>query len=91
VLLIAKADDAAPRGPAYAPTDASRAEQQAHLARLRAVERYPGSTFTSPDNLTAEIFSTTILDWLAKALSLDFLAKEPSSSQPNNILQATGA
>jgi hypothetical protein len=51
VLLIAKADDAAPRGPSNAPTDASRAAQRAHLARLRAVERYPGSTFTSPDNL----------------------------------------
>ena len=51
VLLIAKADDAAPRGPNYAPTDASRAAQQAHLERLRAVGRYPGCTFTSPDNL----------------------------------------
>jgi hypothetical protein len=50
-LLIAKANDAAPRGPAYVPTEASRAAQLAHLARLRAVERYPGSTFTSPDNL----------------------------------------
>jgi hypothetical protein len=84
-LLIAKADDAAPRGPAFVPTDATRAAQLAHLARLRAVERYPGCSFTNPDNLTSEIFSTTILDFLAKALSLDFLAKEPSSPQPNNL------
>jgi hypothetical protein len=84
-LLIAKADDAAPRGPSNAPTDASRAAQQAHLARLRDVERFPGCVFTNPDNLTSEIFSTTILDLLAKALSLDFLAKEPSSPQPKNL------
>jgi Domain of unknown function (DUF4062) len=50
-LVIAKADDSAPRGPKYAPTDHSRAAQQEHLTRLSAVERYPGETFTSPDNL----------------------------------------
>src|ERR1700730_8135734 len=76
-LLIAKADDAAPRGPAYVPTDASRAAQQAHLAGLRAVERYPGgSPFTSPDNLAKQIAYTTILDLLAKA---------PSPRKPNNL------
>jgi hypothetical protein len=69
VLLIARADDAAPRGPRYAPTDASRAAAKAHLARLRAVERYPGSTFTSPDDLAKQIAYTTILDLLAKAQS----------------------
>ena len=76
VLLIAKAGDAAPRGPAYAPTDASRAAQQAHLARLRAVERYPDCTFTSPDNLAKQIAYTAILDLLAKA---------PSSRRPINL------
>ncbi|MDQ6867819.1 MAG: DUF4062 domain-containing protein [Pseudomonadota bacterium] len=75
-LLIAKADDSAPRGPAHAPTDASRAAQQAHLARLRAVERYPGCTFTNPDNLAKQIAYTTILDLLAKA---------PSPRKPNNL------
>jgi hypothetical protein len=76
VLLIAKADDAAPRGCSYAPTDASRTAQQAHLARLRAVERYPGSTFTNPDNLAKQIAYRTILDLMAKA---------PSSRKPNNL------
>jgi Domain of unknown function (DUF4062) len=75
-LLIAKADDAAPRGCSYAPTDASRTAQQAHLARLRVVERYPGSTFTNPDNLAKQIAYTTILDLMAKA---------PSSRKPNNL------
>jgi hypothetical protein len=68
-LLIAKADNAAPRGPAYAPTDASCAAQQAHLARLAAVERYPGSVFMSPDNLASQIAYTKILDLLARAQS----------------------
>src|SRR3954447_23480610 len=58
VLLIAKADDDAPRGPKYVSTDALRAAQQAHLERLREVERYPGSTFNSPDQLASYILSS---------------------------------
>jgi hypothetical protein len=69
VLLIAMAGADARRGPAYAATDASRIAQEGHLARLAAVERYPGSTFTSPDNLASQIAYTTILDLLAKAQS----------------------
>jgi hypothetical protein len=65
-LLIAKADDAAPRGPNYNPTDVSRAAQQMHLQRLSDIERYPGVTFASPDNLAKQIAYTTILDLLAK-------------------------
>jgi hypothetical protein len=66
VLLIAKAEDAAPRGPNYNPTDVSRAAQKAHLQRLSDIERYPGITFASPDNLAKQIAYTTILDLLAK-------------------------
>jgi Domain of unknown function (DUF4062) len=65
-LLIAQADDAAPRGPKFTPTEASRAAQQAHLNQLRAVERYPGCAFVSPDQLAKQIAYTTILDMLAK-------------------------
>jgi hypothetical protein len=65
-LLIAQADKAAPRGPEFASTEASRAAQQAHLNRLGAVERYPGCTFASPDQLAKQIAYTTILDLLAK-------------------------
>jgi Domain of unknown function (DUF4062) len=61
-LLIAQAHDTAPRGPNFTPTEASRAAQQAHLKRLRAVERYPGCTFVSPDQLAKQIAYTTILD-----------------------------
>jgi hypothetical protein len=67
LLVIAKADDAAPRGPKYAPTDDSRAAQREHLARLSAVERYPGGTFTGPDNLAKLVLSGAILELLATA------------------------
>jgi hypothetical protein len=66
VLLIAKADDAAARGVNYASTEASRIAQRTHLERLRAVERYPGFTFASPDNLAKQIAYTAILDLLAE-------------------------
>ena len=66
LLQIAKAHDEAPRGPRFASTEESRAAQRAHLERLRAVERYPGCTFTSPDNLAKQIFSGAILDLLAR-------------------------
>src|SRR5262249_35311401 len=80
VLLIAQADKDAPRGPAYAATDASRAAQKEHLARLRAVERYPGSTpFTSPDNLAKRIPLGTTPDLLAKARA------EAPPRQPHNL------
>jgi tetratricopeptide (TPR) repeat protein len=66
LLQIAQAHDEAPRGPRFAPTEKSRAAQRAHLERLRVVERYPGRTFTSPDNLAKQILSGAILDLLAR-------------------------
>ena len=72
LLFIAKAADSAERGPKYAPTDASRAAQAAHLARLKAMDRYPGCTFTSPDNLAKHILSSAILDLLVKAQVLAY-------------------
>jgi tetratricopeptide (TPR) repeat protein len=67
-LLIAQAADVAPRGPAFAATDASRAAQQAHLDRLRVVDRYPGKKigFDSVDELAKQIAYTTILDLLVE-------------------------
>jgi hypothetical protein len=66
-LLNARAADEAERGPKYAPTDASRAAQAAHLARLQALKRYPGCEFTGPDNLGKQIAYSVILDLLARA------------------------
>ena len=51
LLVIAKAADKAARGPNYAPTDASRVAQAAHLARLKALKRYPGCEFNGQDDL----------------------------------------
>jgi hypothetical protein len=65
-LLIVEAADSAPRGPRFTPTEASRAAQRAHLERLSEVERYPGCTFTSPDNLAKKILAGAILDLLAR-------------------------
>jgi len=64
-LYVATADKDAPRGPNYAPTEASREAQQAHLARLKEVHRYP-FRFTSPDNLAKLVFASGILDLLVK-------------------------
>ena len=55
--------------------DASRASQATHLARLKAMDRYPGCTFTSPDNLAKHILSSAILDLLVKAYAEE-LARE---------------
>jgi hypothetical protein len=64
-LLIARAKTVALRGPNFAPSDASRAAQAAHLARLKAFHRYPGTEFGSPDELAKQIAYTAILDLLA--------------------------
>jgi hypothetical protein len=66
LLLVAKAAETAERGPNYAPTDVSCAAQAAHLARLEAVNRFPGHTFTGPADLAKHIAYTAILDLLAK-------------------------
>jgi len=69
VLVIAKAAESAERGPKYAPTEYSRATQAAHLARLKEVERFPGCTFTSADNLAKYVLGGAILDLLVKAFA----------------------
>jgi hypothetical protein len=79
LLLIAKADRRAKRGPRYRPTRASRAAQAAHLARLRALKRYPGCEFNSPDDLAKHVLASAILDLLVKA----GLTKTPR--RPNNL------
>jgi tetratricopeptide (TPR) repeat protein len=66
LLLIAKAADAAERGPAYARPGDKGAAQIRHLSRLEAVKRYPGCTFASPADLAKHIAYTAILDLLVK-------------------------
>jgi tetratricopeptide (TPR) repeat protein len=72
-LLIAKAKPTALRGPKYAPDDASRAAQAAHLARLKAFYRYPGTEFGSPDELAKQIAYTAILDLLVEDYAKNFV------------------
>ena len=79
-LLVAKAADESERGPKCAPTDASRAAQAAHLARLEAVGRHAAAhSFTSPDNLAKQIAYSVILDLLAKARA------ERTPRRPKNL------
>jgi hypothetical protein len=73
-LLIAKAAETAERGPKYAPTEDSCAAQAQHLARLKAVDRFPGCTFNSLDNLAKCILDGAILDLLVKADAEPFVA-----------------
>jgi tetratricopeptide (TPR) repeat protein len=54
----------------FAPTDATRASQADHLARLKAIDFYPAKPFTSPDNLVARVFGSVVLDTLKKAGSI---------------------
>jgi len=64
-LYVARADKDATRGPNYAPTEASKLAQQAHLARLREARRYPFE-FTSPDNLAKQLLASGVLDLLVR-------------------------
>ena len=86
LLPIAVPGDDAPRGPRFAPSDASRAAQRAHLERLSEVERYPGCTFTSPDNLAKQILSGAIVDLLARealsAASIDEIETAVRAKSP---------
>jgi tetratricopeptide (TPR) repeat protein len=72
LLFIAKAAETAERGPKYMATDASRAAQAAHIERLKAMDRYPGCTFASPDNLIKYVLSSPILELLARAQVVTF-------------------
>jgi tetratricopeptide (TPR) repeat protein len=63
-LLIAKTVEAAPRGPRFAPSDASRASQAEHLERLKAFRRHPSCEFVNPDDLAKHIAVSAILDLL---------------------------
>lgn len=64
-LLIAEAEENAPRGPAFVATEITLAAQREHLHRLRSMERYPGCKFSSPDNLAKQIAFSVILDLLS--------------------------
>lgn len=66
-LIIAVPEPDAPRDPGCAPTPEQIAAQQAHLARLASVERYPGIRFRSVDHLATEVWRSGLLDMLVAA------------------------
>jgi hypothetical protein len=74
-LLIVAPAQGADRGPAFMPTEASRASQADHLKRLRAINHYPGPPFRSADNLVAQIFGSAVIDALVKAKAIAPLRK----------------
>jgi tetratricopeptide (TPR) repeat protein len=76
LLLIAKAEPTAPRGPSFAPTGQSREAQAAHLGRLKLVKRYPDCSFASEADLAKHLAYTAILDLLVR----DY-AKEAAHAQ----------
>ena len=69
VLLIAQAAPEASRDRNVPTNPESQAAQSAHLERLRQLGRYSEITFTSHDQLIAEVFRSTVFDLLAKPQS----------------------
>lgn len=65
-LLIAVPGPGAARDPRYVLDPAQRAAQQAHLARLEAVERFPEVTFANPDRLAVELLRSSLQDLLGR-------------------------
>jgi tetratricopeptide (TPR) repeat protein len=66
-LYIATPQATAPRDGAYRCIPEQQALQQAHLARLRGVARYPGTEFSGQEHLAAEVLRSFVLDLLVAA------------------------
>jgi tetratricopeptide (TPR) repeat protein len=67
-LYIATPSEGAPREEKYQCDAEQQALQEAHLARLRRVSRYPDTTpFRSDDHLAAEVLRSFVLDLLVAA------------------------
>lgn len=83
-LIIATPGDGAGRDggdlPAPAGQAEQRAQQQAHLARLAQVERYPGIRFRTADQLAAEVWRSGLLDILIEAGLIKQIVQLPYKS-----------
>ena len=66
-LFIATPTPGAGRDGGYLQDPAQQALQQAHLDRLKSVERYPGEPFRGHDHLAAEVLRSFVLDLLVSA------------------------
>ena len=65
VLIIAVPQDGALRDERYSLDEEQRAAQQAHLARLASVERYPEIRFTNADRLAVDVLRSRLQDIIA--------------------------
>lgn len=79
-LLIAVPHDSAVRDPRYQRIEAQRAAQQAHLARLAQLERFPEIRFTSADRLVVELLRSGLHDIVARAGSVQQAVHLPNKS-----------
>ncbi len=66
-LYIATPSEGALRDETHRPNPEQQALQQAHLARLRSVARYPGREFSGQEHLAAEVLRSFVLDLLVAA------------------------
>ncbi|MDQ3581694.1 MAG: NB-ARC domain-containing protein [Pseudomonadota bacterium] len=67
VLIVAAPHEGAPRDERYQLVADQRAAQQAHLARLEKVERYPEIRFANADRLAVDMLRSKLQDILALA------------------------
>jgi hypothetical protein len=82
-LFIATPQLEAPRDEKYHCDPVQQALQQAHLARLSSVARYPGTAFKSQDELAVVVLRSFVLDLLVKAES------SPKPFTPHNLPELT--
>ena len=66
-LIICVPKEGAARDQGYVSEAAQRAIQQAHLKRLKTVERYPGIHFANADRLAVDVLRSSLQDILASA------------------------
>jgi hypothetical protein len=66
-MLIVAPAPGAPRDPKFDATAESQAAQAAHLARLKAIDRYPDEPFANADILVAQVLRSVVIPALKKA------------------------
>ncbi len=84
-LYIATPQDTAPRDGTYESSADQQALQQAHLARLRSVARYPASPFNGHDDLAAEVLRSFVLELLVAA------ERDGAGAIPHNLPESSSS
>ena len=84
-LYIATPNEGAPRDGKYQCHADQQVLQQAHLARLRGVSRYPAQPFNGHDELAAGVLRSFVLDLLVAA------ERDRVDATPHNLPEATSS